>query len=130
MVHTCHTDLGHFVVTSDTTIPAETVTDYDPASDDKIIIPLATFGEGDAAHYVVTIIEGREKLWDLLSDEGILSPTEGRLFLLGRLQGNITDLRTTFEIQSRHDISSTIFGNRLFVYARCENRILSWRILT
>jgi hypothetical protein len=109
---------------------AESITDYDPASDDKIFVPLATFGEGDAVRYVVAIIEGREKLWDMLSDEGISSPTEGRLFVLGRRQGNIADMRAALEIQSPHDISSTIFGNRLFVYARCENRIVSWRIVT
>ena len=109
---------------------AESVADYDPASDDKIFIPLATFGEGDAVRYVVAVIEGREKLWDLLSDEGLSSPTEGRLFVLGRRQGNIADMRAALEIQSWHDISSAVFGDRFFAYARCENRIISWKILT
>lgn len=104
--------------------------DYDPASDDKVLVPVAVFGQGEEAHYLVAILSGRRKLWELVSQNGMEKSSDARLFLLGRRQGNIVDLGMAATIDAPHDISSTILGDRIFLYARCENRIVSWRMLS
>lgn len=105
----------------------EHVTDYDPSSDNSIFIPICTFGSGDNIKYVVAVAEGREHLTDLLSRNGA-SSIETRLHCLGRLLGSMNALGAAFHVQGLHDISAVIFEQRLFVYGRCENRVMSWRI--
>jgi len=109
---------------------SEPIADYYPGSDDNVIVPLCTFGEGEDMQYVVTVLEGREKLSDLIIDSDITSAADARFHLLGRRQGNIFDMRAVIKLQSIHDVSSVVFGDRLFVYAGYDNQVLTWRILT
>lgn len=104
--------------------------DYEPASDDEIYVPLASFGRGEAARYLVATVSGREILSDLLLEKDLPLPRRGRLRLVGRRQGDVNDLMTSIDIKSPHYMSAILYGDRLFVYANYESRIISWRIVS
>lgn len=105
------------------------VVDYEPATDDNVYIPLATFGTGERTRFLVAVVEGRDKLTELLSETDLATPARAMLLLLGRRQGNVQNLLTSVDIRSLHHMSSVLHDGRVFVYANYENRIFSWRIV-
>lgn len=107
----------------------EAAIDYEPASDNNVYIPLAVFGTGESVRYLIAIVEGRAMLTDLLSEKDLPVTTRAGLFLIGRLQGAVRDLKTSVDIRSLHHLSAIVHDGRLFVYANYESRIYSWRIV-
>ena len=108
---------------------SETYVDYEPAADNNVYIPLGIFGAGESGRFLVAVVEGRDMLADLVSGRQLPAPKRASLYLIGKRQGGVFDLKTSIDIRGLHQMSSIVYGERLFVYANYESRIFSWRIV-